>query len=123
LYAGVTSPSLPMLLHEAGGARAVWHWTCCPDDSGADALFRGWSTAPLTRIEEIVMADNRRTYTGVADMAETAAGGLEPSEHQGRLPPDVPCAESTPAERSVPPSGSEYVAPDVGVTAPGSGTL
>jgi len=68
------------------------------------------------------MADNRRTYTGVADMAETAAGGLEPSEHQGRHPPDVPGAESTPSERSVPPSGSEYVAPDVGVTAPGSGT-
>lgn len=68
------------------------------------------------------MTNDQRTYTGVSDMVETAAGGLEPSEHQGRQSPDLPGAEPTPSEESVPPSGSEHLAPDVAVTSPGSGT-
>lgn len=68
------------------------------------------------------MTNDQRTYSGVTDMVETAAGGLEPSEHQGRHSPDLPDAEETPSEKSIPPTGSEHVAPDVAVTSPGSGT-
>jgi len=68
------------------------------------------------------MTYDKQTYTGFREMAETAVGGLDPSEHQGDESPDAPDAEPTPSEESIPPHGSGYVGEDVGATAPGSGT-
>jgi hypothetical protein len=63
-----------------------------------------------------------QSYSGFAAMGETAVGGLDPSEHQGAVSPDVPGAEPTPSEESIPPRGSGYTGEDVGATSPGSGT-
>ena len=68
------------------------------------------------------MATDERTYTGFGDMADTAVGGPDPTEHQGEPRPETPDAEPTPSEASIPPHGTGYVGDDVGSTAPGAGT-
>lgn len=67
------------------------------------------------------MTDDVKTYTGFREMAETAVGGLLPSEHQGEESPDAPQAEPTPSEESIPAHGTGYTGEDVGATSPGSG--
>jgi hypothetical protein len=68
------------------------------------------------------MTYDKQTYTGFREMAETAVGGLLPSEHQGEESPDAPDAEPTPSEESIPPHGTGYTGEDVGATSPGAGT-
>lgn len=68
------------------------------------------------------MAADEQRYSGFRDMADTAVGGLDPTEHQGDGDPDAPGAEATPSERSIPPHGTGYTGEDVGATSPGSGT-
>ena len=68
------------------------------------------------------MAAKTRSDSGFAAMGGTAVGGLDPSEHQGVVPPDLPGAELTPSELEIPPRGSGFTGENVGATSPGSGT-
>lgn len=68
------------------------------------------------------MTNNERTYTGFADMADTAVAGPALDEHQGKARISPPETERTPSEASIPPRGTGYVGDDVGSTAPGAGT-